>query len=347
MSAEPAAVLVLHTGALGDSVLTWGILCDLRRLTPRARLTLAGNPERADLATLIRDERGPLADEAVSIDSTRFTPLFGDDRSGDGALREWFGRFDRVVSMLGPADCPFHRRLRDVFAGELWTLDTRAEPGRREHIVAQWRRQLPELPESSAAERDRPFTLAATTMFPSPLAGEAKTVSENVGAPVPPPRAALLHPGSGGRHKLWPMERFVETADRLAALGFTPVFVVGEAERERGIAPPVRFPVLAELSLRQLAELLLRAAIYVGNDSGPTHLAAALGTPTAAVFTATDPTVWSPVGPRVRVVGEGIPSSPPNPAGACPTGPAAVPRLPETAQVMEAIRALVGVGFPG
>lgn len=304
MTAAPAATLVLHTGALGDFVLTWPILADLRRLAPASPLIVAGNPGRAELAGMIeyagdgplpQGERGafprPLADEILSIDGRTFTPLHGDDRAHDPALRDRLARFARVVSFLGPADCRFHRRLREVFAGELWAVDTRPQPGVREHIARQWRRQLPALAPEPVP---RAFRLCE---------GAAPGPPDLPAGPI-----AVLHPGSGGRHKLWPIERFERTAERLAAAGLSPVLVVGQAELERGPPLPARFAAIAAPTLLQLAALLSRAAVFVGNDSGPTHLAAALGTPTVAVFVGTDPAVWSPAGPRVRVVGCGPPA---------------------------------------
>jgi len=77
-------------------------------------------------------------------------------------------------------------------------------------------------------------------------------------------------------------------------------------------------------SLVQIAGLLSLAAVTVGNDSGPTHLAAAVGCPTVAVFGPTDPVVWAPVGSRVSILG----------------GPSSGTRWPEVAPVESALRAL-------
>jgi len=58
-----------------------------------------------------------------------------------------------------------------------------------------------------------------------------------------------------------------------------------------------------DLPLRTLAGVLARCSVYVGNDSGVSHLAAAVGAPTVAIFGPTDPRVWGPRGPRVQTVG--------------------------------------------
>jgi ADP-heptose:LPS heptosyltransferase len=112
---------------------------------------------------------------------------------------------------------------------------------------------------------------------------------------------AVLHPGSGGRAKRWPVARFAELASRLSE---PVVWLLGPAERDDGQARDVGEGVgtiLDRLTLRELAGVLAACRLYVGNDSGVSHLAAALGAPTVAVFGATDPSVWAPRGERVTI----------------------------------------------
>ena len=117
-----------------------------------------------------------------------------------------------------------------------------------------------------------------------------------------PDRFLAVHPGSGSPSKSWPADRFVRLLDALGADRFLLVEGPADAEaasmlRARGGAVPAR-----DLAPRLLGALLAEAAAYVGSDSGVTHLAAAWGAPTVALFGPTDPGVWSPVGPRVTVV---------------------------------------------
>jgi heptosyltransferase III len=103
---------------------------------------------------------------------------------------------------------------------------------------------------------------------------------------------AVIHPFSGSARKNWPLERFREVAARLAM----PVRWC--AGPEEALDDAVRFD-----NLYELACWLASASVYIGNDSGITHLAAAVGTPVVAVFGPTDPGVWGPRGERVAVVG--------------------------------------------
>jgi len=100
-----------------------------------------------------------------------------------------------------------------------------------------------------------------------------------------------IHPFSGSARKNWPLERYRELARRLA----WPVqWFAGPEEELEGA---VRIADLYELACR-----LACARLYIGNDSGITHLAAAVGTPVVALFGPTDPAVWGPRGERVEIV---------------------------------------------
>jgi ADP-heptose:LPS heptosyltransferase len=112
-----------------------------------------------------------------------------------------------------------------------------------------------------------------------------------------------IQPGSGSPAKNWPLAKFVALAGEAAGrLGLKPVFMLGEAEERirDGLAADRRFPVAAGMSALELAERLSACAAYVGNDSGVTHLAVALGLPVVALFGPTDPRIWGPGGPNGR-----------------------------------------------
>jgi len=100
-----------------------------------------------------------------------------------------------------------------------------------------------------------------------------------------------IHPFSGSARKNWPLERFEELARRI---GMPVRWCAGLEER---LANAARFD-----NLYELAQWLAGARLYIGNDSGITHLAAAAGTPVVAVFGPSDPVVWAPRGERVRIV---------------------------------------------
>ena len=104
---------------------------------------------------------------------------------------------------------------------------------------------------------------------------------------------AVIHPFSGSARKNWPLERFRALAEKMQRV--MPVrWCAGEDD------PPLAGAVRID-DLYELACWLAKARVYIGNDSGITHLAAAVGTPVLALFGPTDPEVWAPRGQHVRV----------------------------------------------
>lgn len=118
--------------------------------------------------------------------------------------------------------------------------------------------------------------------------------------------AMVIAPGSGAVQKCWPRHRWIDLASWLVAAGERIDVVVGPTESERDDprrwpwTVPVRFVV--DRSCGEVAAELERAAAFVGNDSGVTHLASMLGVPTVAVFGGGMPRVYAPIGPRTEIV---------------------------------------------
>lgn len=145
-------------------------------------------------------------------------------------------------------------------------------------------RFLPALPSSEA-------TLHVTDFY-AQAAGAPAGLCPVLAIPGEPKRrTAVIQPFSGSRRKNWPLERFKELAQKL------PLPVEWVAGPEEELPGARRFD-----DLRQLASWTGSAAVYIGNDSGITHLAAATGVPTVALFGATDARVWAPRGENVTVV---------------------------------------------
>jgi ADP-heptose:LPS heptosyltransferase len=136
---------------------------------------------------------------------------------------------------------------------------------------------------------------------------QSRGISVSRGPTAPAPSGVVIHPGSGSPRKNWPADRYLELVSRLRADGVPVRVLTGEVEAERwpadllarfGDAAPVARP---QTHLELLGELL-SARAFVGNDSGPGHLAAILGVPTLTLFGPTDPARWKPLGPRVEAL---------------------------------------------
>jgi ADP-heptose:LPS heptosyltransferase len=121
-----------------------------------------------------------------------------------------------------------------------------------------------------------------------------------------PSGVAYLHPGAGKAKNRWPADRFAQVAAALIGRGLEVHVIEGPqdlgtaAAMERLLGRPL--PVVAGETIAMLAARFSCAAIYVGNDTGPLHLAGAVGCPTVGVYGWSDPVEWKPVGNRVRTV---------------------------------------------
>ncbi len=120
-------------------------------------------------------------------------------------------------------------------------------------------------------------------------------------------KVVVIQPGSGGAHKRCHIDNFLAVAKELAAGGTRAIFLSGPVESEQ-FSDEVKKSMasvakcLTDLSLTEVVGLLSCADGFVGNDSGITHLAAAMGVKTISVFGPTDPAVYGPIGPAVTVL---------------------------------------------
>jgi lipopolysaccharide heptosyltransferase III len=105
------------------------------------------------------------------------------------------------------------------------------------------------------------------------------------------PNAAVIHPVAAAPDKTWIPEGFVAVARRLQAGGLEPVFVGGPTD---DLAPFSNWRTRAGAPLSQVKALLAGASLFVGNDSGPAHMAAAFGVPVVVLFGASEPAIWAP-----------------------------------------------------
>jgi Glycosyltransferase family 9 (heptosyltransferase) len=119
-----------------------------------------------------------------------------------------------------------------------------------------------------------------------------------------PERFVALHPGSGSKRKNWPAERFAALAEALAP-GEAFALIDGPADHDvcaRVVTLSPRAVVVRDRPARNLGSFLSHARLFVGNDSGVSHLAAAVGAPTLALFGPTDPAIWGPEAPLARTL---------------------------------------------
>ena len=126
----------------------------------------------------------------------------------------------------------------------------------------------------------------------------------------------LLHPGSRWWFKSWPVEKFIDLAKRIhGVLGYSVVVVGGpkdieSAERIVSACGPWAKSVAGQITVLQLAVLAQHGQLFIGNDAGPMHIAAAVGTPVVALFGPTDPRMWGPLGQGHEVIWKQVDCNP-------------------------------------
>ena len=272
-------VLLFHQAALGDFVVTWPIAMAAARLWPTNRVIYVTTPDR-----------GALAERSIGVEWRDVDPthaLFGDGAVGE-PTRKLIAGATTIVSFVSTGDDAWATNARRL-APEATLICLRPRPTDDEHVMAFHATQLAASPQLQGAVGQMIAHVAANGAVPRRAGGATVDV--------------LIHPGSGGVAKQWPAERFMELARRIIADGRSVAFVAGEAERER--LPLDAFAKIARVieprSAVDLFDAIRAARSYVGNDSGPTHLAAMCGIPTLALFGANAPQ-WRPVGPAVHVV---------------------------------------------
>jgi heptosyltransferase III len=113
------------------------------------------------------------------------------------------------------------------------------------------------------------------------------------------PPYAVIHPFAATAEKTWPAERFVTVADQLQTAGLQSMIVAGPGD---DTAPFSKVQVLRNSPLSELKSLMSGAALFIGNDSGPAHVAAAFGVPVVVLFGSSDPVTWAPWRTEARVL---------------------------------------------
>lgn len=287
-------LVIVHQGALGDFLLALPIFDGLHRSYPEALIDFCSRPVYEPIL-----QTKTYFGRLYSAESSLLTSLYHDDL--------WQGTRLAPYLLQARSIFLFGQDRSRILAGRLARL-VNCEP--------HWVRSFP------ASDWDQPVTRFLMDQLRKlgfefeylvprvdPLPQEKRAVQEwmiSVGWSQRS-KPIIIHPGSGGREKIWPLNRWWSLLEWLCAKYDHPLLMVlGEADQHLGpFAAGVKelgIRLLENVSLQRLAALLDESKLYVGNDSGVSHLAAAVGAPTVAIFGPTRPEVWAPQGPEVRVI---------------------------------------------
>ncbi len=285
-------ILIIRGGAIGDFILTLPAIRLVREAFPDAHLEILGYKHIVALA-----EGRFYADAAMSIEYGPMAGFFNPRSELDPDLSQYFASFQQIVSYLYDPDGYFEANLRR--AGARNVLKAFSAFNDDAHAAHQLARPLQSLAlyldDHAARVHPHEADRAAARQFLGEAADHGLVVA--------------IHPGSGGAQKNWPTDRWVEVAKGVAA-DFPEarlLIVGGEADHEKldfmaaalsGLQPLVA----RDLPLPQLAAVLERCRLFLGHDSGISHLAAAVGARCLLLFGPTDPEIWGPANAQVQTI---------------------------------------------
>ena len=297
MPSSKAPILILHQGALGDLLLSLPALYSLRIYHRNHPWTLVGNT-----ANLVLLHQRFYAQALRSHHEKDWAYLYWERPHLPEGFRTFLSGFERVYVFAPQSPDLLIRNLQTSGAFPVYWIPSFPESEPKESV--------PDVQQRVLSAWGIPWVFPEKTLFLTDQDRQAAhQVLEQIGIGGTPgflPWA--IHPGSGGRSKNWPLENFLNLAEQLKAQQkWQPFFILGPVEEEvsPGTAESIRargFPLVRRLPLNVLAGLLELSAGYLGNDSGVTHLAAALNLPTFALYGPTDPGLWGPVGKGVVIL---------------------------------------------
>lgn len=248
-------IAVIRLRSLGDCVLTTPALALLKQYRPDLKISIIVEP--------------------------RFAAIFEGNPDVD-EVRPSMDRADLVVN--------FHGGMRSMWMTAASMAKYRAGFAHHRYSFL-YSHRIPRAQEILGVER--PVHTAehlASAMFwigvPPSEIPRARLVAE---IPQDLRQYAVIHPFASGPEKTWPAERFIELASRLH--GLTPVFLAGPDD---DASPFASWNVWKSEPLSRVKSLMAGASLFIGNDSGPAHIAAAFGVPVVAIFGPSNPVTWAP-----------------------------------------------------
>ncbi len=293
-------ILVIRGGAIGDFILTLPTLKALRDACPQAYMEILGYKHIAVLA-----EKRFYAQAVRSIEYGPLSSFFARNSELPAELANYFASFDLIISYLYDPDRIFENNVRrcgveNFFCGPAKIVQT------LDHAARQLARPIEELGIRVGDLTQKVFPSIKDRQF-------AREFLQNLQQPV-----LTIHPGSGSTEKNWPLGNWLELFSRNDGFplvdykGGQPqklpslVVISGEADKKQTELlehawknRQVRFA--KNLPLPHLAAVLERS-IFIGHDSGISHLAAAAGANCVLLLGPTDPNVWAPRNNNVRVL---------------------------------------------
>ena len=286
------SILVIHPGALGDVLLAVPALRWLKKQFPDHRLLLISNEPVGQLLLECR-----LIQASVPLQGAICASLWSSSIPDSAELRDWLKPCDLAVAWLKDEDRGLAATLEHFGVGEIRIQSPFSPQLGSRHQSDRFLESL----GTAAVERsaDEPLQLSTSVV----AQGRACLLHMGLSPDRP---FVMIHPGSGSRHKCTHPEVLASVMVALNQEGLGALVLEGPADEAVMVQLRQRLPmaptVLRGHDLPIVAGVMAQARVYIGHDSGMTHLAALLGVPTLALFGPTDSNQWAPRGAHTVVL---------------------------------------------
>ena len=310
-SFHPQNLLVIDFGQLGDVVLSLPALREIRKRFADARITVAIGKSAAEIVRLanVADEvlavdRVGLRDGSKLVSIVRLFKLVKQVRNAhyDFVIDLHSLSETNILGFLSGAPKRLYSRRPPRSLDFLANFEPRPpieEDHRKRHLVDRYLDVLQPLGVSVAERMPRLHTRSTDDATIDKLLRKSKADS---GSPL-----VGIFPGAGHPTRRWPLNKFAELADYLVRNdGVRVILFLGPEEASLARDVKKEFPestiVLDKLTIPQLAAAQARLAAFISNDTGPMHIAAAVGTPVVVLLQKRAPTTYLPLGDRHKFI---------------------------------------------
>ena len=299
--------LIIQPGAIGDCILTLPLAAFMKESLHLGGVNILGHTEYLGIFP-----GRTCVDSVSSIDLIDLHRLFTksktfnlDDR--DPLIRIFSG-YSWVASFIGESGGDFEQNL--IFTtncshnSEVITLPLKPPDDFSEHLSSFY---INKFIEQSGLNLEFSYDITADNLLKTTQTDIVKGKQFLKESGINPNRKiCVIQPGSGAINKCWHIDNYIAIAQELNTKDFEVIFFLGPVELEKFNQTKIKYlqssaNCFTDLSFSEVLELLCCAEIFIGNDSGITHLAASMGVKTYAVFGPTNHEIYKPLGSKVKI----------------------------------------------
>ncbi len=269
-------ILLARTGGLGDSILTLPVAHHINTINPYAELHVLGNETMLAVARISGVFRG-----FRSIEESGFSGLYMNSGPSD-FIRSCFSDFDEVYFFSAGDKENITHNIVNSGVRKYHIFD----PGVPRNLTCHITEYLMKIFDGLEKSAD------GFSGYGIKIKGKPEIYRNGI----------VIHPGSGSKMKNWPLDKYLLVVEKITT---KTTFLLGPAEIERGMRKDIscsHFHIVCPKDIEELYRLISGASIYIGNDSGVSHLAAWCGIPAVVLFGPTNPEIWKPLGRNVTVL---------------------------------------------